>query len=145
MKAEDDPVSDDEIVLRLIWHQFHKEDDSLPIKPRAFHPRNDEATGISVFRLACVSQPVDVLAALPKIENRPLYLIAGLSVASLRKIGLTVTPDKIEAVPGHALLGELNCNSWDTDKATWKPKVEELARIASGNIVHRAGSKTVDG
>jgi hypothetical protein len=137
MKSEDDPVSDEEIVLRLIWHQFYKQDDSPSIKPRAFHPRNDEVTGISVFRLDCLPSPEDALNALPDPEKRRLYYIAGLPVTSLRLLGLTVVPDKIEQISGHAVLQELNCNSWSADKAIWKPKVEELARIASEQIVHR--------
>lgn len=124
------------MVLRLIWHQFYGQNDSPTIKPRAFHPRDDETTGISVFRLNCLSKPSDALNALPDPEKRLLYYIAGIPVTSLRLLGLTVVPDKIEQVPGHAVLQELNCDSWSADKATWKPKVEELARIASEQIVH---------
>lgn len=145
MKAEDEPVSDDEFILRLVWHDFFKQSDPLPVKPRAFHPRQNETTGISVFRLACLSNPADALAAIPDAEKRSLYFIAALPVAAIKPLGLTVSPDRIAEVPGHAVLSELNCNSWDADKALWKPRLEELARLASSNIVHQSESRTEAG
>ena len=137
MKPETDPISDDEIVLRLVWRDYFKEGDNLPVKPRAFYPRGDEHSGISVFRAACVAGPADILAALPKAENRPRYAIAALAVADLKAFGLTVVPDQIAAVPGHAVLTELNSVGWAADKVFWQSVVEGLARLASRSIIHK--------
>lgn len=136
MKSEDEPVTDDELILRLIWRDFYKPGDPYTVKPRAFHPRDNETTGISVFRLACLEEPSDALLALPNPVNRSSYLIAALPVVELTTLGLTVTPDRIDAVPGHAVLSELNSASWANEKAIWLPRVEKLAQLAGQRIVH---------
>ncbi len=141
MTPESDPVSQDEFILRLVWHAFYLDGDPMPVKPRAFYPRADESTGISVFRAACVGPPADILMVLPKAENRPLYVIAALAVSDLKQMGLTVTPDPIPAVPGHAVLTELNAAAWAADQYAWKAVADELARLASGGIVHQATGK----
>lgn len=139
MKSEDAPVTDDELVLRLVWRDFYKDGDPLKIKPRAFHPRDDETTGISVFRLACLVAPSDALRALPDPAKRTKYAIVAMSVAELKTLGITVTPDRNPSVPGHALLSELNSASWSTDKATWLPKVEKLAAASERCVMHKPG------
>ena len=135
MKPESEPVSDDELVLRLIWHAFFRPAADLCVLPRAFHPRDDEMTGISVYRVACLDRPVDVLAVIAP-EKRNSYYLAALAVTDLHALGITVVPDQIPEVPGHALLLEVNSTAIAADKGKWKPILESLARLASRTVIH---------
>jgi hypothetical protein len=119
MKAEDEPVTEDEFVLRLIHPVYYKASLDLPVQPEAFRPLDSGEAGISVFRATCLGSPAQTLAALPEAK-RPLYYIARLSVRDLRALKLSVRPDPIAAVPGHALLPELNTTDYQRDKSFWK-------------------------
>src|SRR5437763_16920 len=107
MKNEDDPISSDEMVIRLIWCDYFKPELNLPIQPGAFEPRKNETDGISFFRLACLSDPRDALNVIAE-EKRERYAVALLPIAELTALGLTVQPAKIAKVPGHAVVAELN-------------------------------------
>src|SRR4051812_42616149 len=107
MKAESDPVAPDEVVLRMIWRDLFDAGVVPPIMPRAFRPRDNEGDGISVFRSACLAAPTDALAVLAP-DKRSLYAIAAVPVAELTALGLTVQPARIDTVPGHAVIPELN-------------------------------------
>jgi hypothetical protein len=72
MKPESEPVADDEFVLRLVWHAFFRPGADLCVLPRAFHPRDDETTGISVYRVACLDRPADVLSVIPRRSETPI-------------------------------------------------------------------------
>lgn len=135
MKSEHDPITDDELVLRLVWRDHYRAGDPLTIKPMAFKPRRDEVTGISVFRMECLSTPSQALQALPDPEKRAQYIIVALPIALLITLGLSVTTDRIESVPGHALLRELNFIAYSQNKAIWLPKTEQLAKLATERIV----------
>jgi hypothetical protein len=68
-------------------------------------------------------------------NKRDGYAIALLPVSELLNLGLTVLPARIDTVPGHAVLPELNVADWKADKARWRVVQSQLAAIASGNIV----------
>ena len=136
MRSEDEPVLQDESVGRLIWIDYFKPQLDLIVQPGAFEPRKNETDGISVFRLACLSDPRDILAIIA-VEKQPKYAIAVLPVVDLSTLGLTVQPAKIETVPGHAVLPELNIVNYQADKPRCKTVQKQLAEIASRNIVHR--------
>lgn len=139
MKAENESVSDDEFVLRLVWGDYFKESLPLPIQPAAFEPKDSEPEGISVFRDSCLPSPADTLVVIsPNKRNR--YFLARLSVLDLRALGLTVRPDPIQAVPGHAVIPELNAVDCRTKKAFWRVVQKQLAELASRNIVYRPRS-----
>jgi hypothetical protein len=135
VKPETEPVTPDESVLRLIWHQFLRPALEYPVKPVAFRHRPDEAGGISVFRLACLTAPTDALLAMAP-EKRGGYAIAAVPVTELTAVGVTVRPDPIAAVPGHALLPELNPTTAKADPAQWKEIELRLATCAGQNILH---------
>src|ERR1035438_307637 len=103
MKNEDDPVLPDESVLRLIWCDYFKPGLKLPIQSGAFEPHKNDTDGISVFRLACLSDPRDALVVIAE-DKREKYTIVLLPVAELFALGLTVQPAKIAQVPGHAVV-----------------------------------------
>lgn len=136
MKAESDPVTDDEFVLRLIWGDYFKPDLPLPIQPRAFEPKPREADGISVFRATFLKSPSDALTVIDE-EKRGRYSIARLTVHDLLALGLTVRPDPIGTVPGHAVIPELNIAAYLSNKSAWKVVFKQLAERASRDIVHR--------
>lgn len=134
MKDESDPVTPDEVVVRLIWTFNFKPALSQPVLREAFEPKGHETDGVSVFRAACLSSPEQALDALSP-DKRDKYAIALLPVSEIEKLGLTVQPAKIDTVPGHAVLPELNIVAWKADKARWRAIQAQLAAIASGNIV----------
>src|SRR5581483_11516419 len=111
MKEESDPVTPDEFVVRLIWTFNFKAGAPQPIVREAFEPKGHETDGISVFRLACLSGPEQALEAMAP-DKRDRYALALLPVSEVLALGLTVRPAKIDAVPGHAVLPELNVTDW---------------------------------
>jgi hypothetical protein len=141
MKSEDEPVTPDELVVRLIWHQFLRPNEPVPVQPVAFKPRDDETEGISVFRLACLSDPRDALAAMLP-EKRDRYAIAVLPVAELLALGLSVKPAKIESVPGHAVIPELNITAVKAGRLWWKELQLKLVELAAKNQTPPAEPKT---
>lgn len=138
MKAEGEPVSADEQVLRLIHPVYYKADLVLPIQPEAFRPLDSGESGISVFRADCLNDPLDALTAIAE-GKRALYYIARLAVADLKSLGLSVQPDPIAALPGHALIPELNTVAYHQNKVFWKQVQRQLAEWASCNLVPRLG------
>lgn len=136
MKPEDAPVSADEYVLRLIHPIYYKADLTLPIQPEAFRPLDVGEAGLSVFRAECLHEPLDALAAIAE-GKRSLYYIARLAIADLRTLGLSVQPDNILTVPGHAIIPELNTVAYHQNKVFWKQVQRQLAEMASRNVVHR--------
>lgn len=96
--------------------------------------RSDEADGISVYRAACVADPLDALAVFAP-EKRDRYGIVLLSVADLAALGLTVLPVPITAVPGHAVLPELTITAATADRDVTRRVLADLARLANLRIV----------
>src|SRR3954452_8788703 len=134
MKDENELVSPDELVLRLIWRDFFIPESAQVVRERAFLPRKDEADGISVFRAACLDRPERSLDAMAP-EKRGKYAVAQLAVADLTRLGLTVRPARIDAVPGHAVLPELNFTAWQGERQRWKDVVLELIALAERGII----------
>jgi hypothetical protein len=141
MKPETDPITDDEHLLRLVWHDRFTA--KLPvISPGTFEPRtgglHPDTDGLSMFREACLASPTDALAVIPE-EKRSRYGIVRIPVARLAKLGLTVRPSRIETVPGHVVIPELNSVDYadKSKKSIFKATQLRLAEIASENIVHQ--------
>jgi hypothetical protein len=141
MKDETSPVSPDELVVRLIWKDFYKPDQEPPLSGSSFLPRPDETEGFSVFRLACLGDPTDALLAMAP-EKRDRYAIAVISVADLLALGLSVKPAKIDAIPGHAVIPELNPAAVKGDRKWWKGLQMKLTELAAKNLTPPAEPKT---
>ncbi len=139
MKQEDEPVEPGETVLRLIWSDFLKPGLDMPVQPGAFEPRKNETDGISVFRAACLADASLTLEVIAE-EKRGKYAIASLLVSELSMLGLTVVPARIEKVPGHAVLVELNIVNCKADKPRCRALQKQLAEIASRSIVRLPAS-----
>lgn len=140
MKAETDPITPDEWLLRLVWEDRFTA--KVPvISPRTFEPRtgkHPDADGLSLFREACVTNPADVLTVIAE-EKRARYGIVRVPVAALGGLGLSVSASPIDTVAGHVVIPELNSTAFQNaaHKAFFVATQLALAKIASDNIVHR--------
>ena len=142
MKSEDEPVTDDEWLLRRVWRDRFRTDSNPIIKPRAFEPRFDknardiDTDGISLYRLACVNDPTDILSLVAE-DKRGSIGIVRVSVAFLKSLGLTVLCRPRPEIPGHVVLPELNAEDYKANKGKFTPILKDLADEASkdANIV----------
>ncbi len=130
MKSEDDPVTPDEWLLRLVWHDKIKSRSPTIISPSSFEPRSDEINGISVFRSACLCDPAIILRVIAEGKRRH-YGIVELPVAFLLGRGLSVVCSRIDLVPGHAEIPEININAYRADKPRLKALLARLAEEAT--------------
>ena len=134
MKHETDPVSADEMLVRLVWGSFYKPAEAPCVRPMAFAPRPNETDGISVFRLSCLTsaeQALDVIAT----EKQPGYGITLIPVAELLRIGMSVIPTPIPAVPGHAVIPELNSDRLKAERKTCQDLQMAIAVLASADVL----------
>ena len=134
MKGEDEPVTSDEFLVRCIWTFNYKPALAQPIVREAFEPRKDETDGISVFRLACLTSAEQALEAFAA-NKQDRYALALLPVTEIEKLGLSVVPAKIDVVPGHAVLPELNITMCIADRAKCRAVQKQLAMFANRSIV----------
>jgi hypothetical protein len=120
-----EPIADDEVLYRRIpvstdWYA------GGVVSPDAFHPRNDEFTGISISR-AKYYESVTVAARGPSKRG---YYVASLRASQLREHGIEPVPrpilDSDPPDPGHAELPCLTAGNRRTDQA-----LEYKLRLAS--------------
>lgn len=135
MKAETDPISQDEWLIRLVWETKVKRQEPL-IAAAAFEPLKNDTDGLSFFRVACLNDPADALLAVAE-DKRPRYGIVQIPVSLLTDLGLSVRPAPIEAVPGHAVVPDINIADYTADKTRFTPIKSRLAEVASVNIIRR--------
>jgi hypothetical protein len=133
---EREPAEESEFVYRRIAGAYCDAALPVPIQREAFRPNSNDTSGLSVFR-ARFAQPNDALANVAPAKAKVCY-VARLPVTALRKLGLSVVPDPVAGgPPGHALIPELNWTAYKAEKLRWKSVLEELARLASADIVLR--------
>jgi hypothetical protein len=134
MKAETDPITDDEWLLRRVHFEKFKTDEVPIITPSAFDPRikgrDPDTDGISLFREACLADPVEVLATIPS-DNRHLQGIVRVAVSFIKSLGLSVESKPDERVKGHVVIPELNAAAYKANKARFTPIKLSLATEAS--------------
>jgi hypothetical protein len=142
MKSEDEPVTDDEWLLRRVRRERFRTDSIPIISPGAFEPRFNgrdiDVDGISLYRLACINDPADILSQVAE-DKRGSIAIVRVSVAFLKSLGLTVLSRPRPGIPGHVVLPELNADDYKANKGKFTPILKELADEASKdeNIVRR--------
>ena len=134
LKSEKEAISSDEWVVRCIWLTRFRQTVPITISPGAFEPRNDEVSGISVFRLACVTDPSEILSVFAE-EKRPKYGLVKILVSDLNRLGLSVISDLRSPIPGHALIPELTIQSHNSDKTKWRMAEQNLADLAIQNVL----------
>jgi hypothetical protein len=136
MKSETDPISEDEWLIRLVWEEWVRKDQSPIISPSAFVTSKNESDGISLFRLACLRNAGDALVPIAT-EKRSRYAIVLLPVRLLNELQLSVLPSPIATVPGHVVIPELNYDRHKANKAGLAPIKHRLALEASNHVLRR--------
>ena len=140
MKAETDPITDDEWLLRRVRHDQFRTDDLPVISPNAFQlrlkGREPDTRGISLHRESCLANPEDVLATISE-DKRPGTGIVRIPVSLLRSLGISAVIELDDRVLGHVVIPQLNSADYALDKARFTPIKLRLATVASqpGNIV----------
>jgi hypothetical protein len=133
MKAETDPITADEWLIRLVWETKVKKQEPL-IAAAAFEPLSNDVDGLSLFRRACLTDPADALLVIAE-EKRPRYAIVQVPVSELTTLSLSVRPAPIPTVSGHVVVPEINITDYTADKAQFAPIKLRLAEVAGANIL----------
>ncbi len=132
MLSQDAPISEDEWLLRRVFH-----DRFFPVAVGAFEPRtkgrDPDITGISLYREACLSEPARVLSIISP-DKRQYSGLVRLRVKWLVENGLTVVREDDNAIPGHVVIPELNAKEFQENRARLLPIIKKLADMASQNI-----------
>lgn len=104
-------VEDDELLYRRIpvSTDWYKNED---LSAEAFNPRENETTGISLYRAKYKS-----IEAAAKGKSKKGYYIAVLRTRELRSNGFRVEPRPREDDPGHVELPDLTCDNRESDEA----------------------------
>ncbi len=142
MKPESDPVSEDEWLLRRVRAERFNTLHSPIISPGAFEPRikgrDIDHEGISLYREACLSSPLDVLQTLPP-DRRNQNAIVRVPVQILTSLALTVVLRPDPRVLGHVVIPELNAADFTRHRPRFSNLLLQLAILASEpeNIVLR--------
>lgn len=148
MKSEDDPITDDEWLLRRVRVEQFRTDKLPIISPNAFEPRikgrDPDADGISLYRAACLDDPAEVLATIAS-ERRHEFGIVRIQVSFLKSLNLTVLSKPDERVKGHVVIPQLNSSDYESDRSRFTRYKLQLATEASKdeNILRRP--QPVDG
>ncbi|VTU00521.1 unnamed protein product [Gemmataceae bacterium] len=142
MKAETDPVTEDEWLIRIV--HFDKFTGRVPpVSPNAFEPRvkgeHADTTGLSLFREACLRTPEQALDVIAP-DKRTLKGLVRVPMTLLLDLRLTARPEPIELVPGHVVIPELNSADYAANKAGFVTPKLRLAEVASENVVFRPSS-----
>jgi len=103
-----EPIADEELLYRRIPVSMNWYVKGV-LYQDAFEPRDDETTGISVFRAKYKS-----LEDAAKGKGKKGYFVAVLGAAELRKSGIRAEPKPTRNDPGHAELPDLTCHNRDT-------------------------------
>jgi hypothetical protein len=134
MKSEDDPITDDEWLLRRVRVEMFRTSKVPVISPNAFEPRikgrDPDMDGISLYRAACLADPSEVLATITP-ERLHEYGIVRIQVSFLKSLDLTVLNKPDQRVKGHVVIPELNAGGYESDKARFTPIKLQLATEAS--------------
>jgi hypothetical protein len=124
MPADDgtEPVADDEVLYRRIpvsmgWYAEGR------LSPEAFDPRQDETTGISVYR-----RKYKAIEVVVRGKSKEGYCVAEFRAGDLRKHGIEVAPRPLPDDPGHAELPGLTC--WNRLDPEAQERKLRLARLS---------------
>ncbi len=133
MKFQDDPITDDEWVLRRVHRKEFVNLEPPEIQLYAFKPtvKGDfvDETGISFYRQACITAIDDALAKVAK-EKKCRYGVVALQVGYLRSIGLHLIRDDDQVVPivlGHVVMPGINSGNYSSSKDSVLAKMKQLS------------------
>jgi hypothetical protein len=106
-----EPVAEDEILYRRVpvsmgWCS------ETDVSPNAFDPRDDETTGISIYRAKYKS-----IEAAAKGRSKRGYFIVVFRASDLLRAGIRIEPRPLLDDIGHAELPQLTSQTRDSDEA----------------------------
>lgn len=142
MKDEAEPITEDEWLLRRVYHDKFRTDKVPHISPSAFEPRvkgrDPDTTGISLYRAACMADPAEALATVAA-DRRHEFALVRIPMTLLRQLGLSARIERDDRIKGHVVIPELNANDFKANKSLFTPIQLALAEEASKdeNIVLR--------
>lgn len=138
MKSQEEPIADDEWLLRRVLKDNFSQDRSRII-PHAFRPqiggRNPDVTGISLYRQDCLNDILDILVK-TDVAKRQNYGIVRLPVYFLGSIGLSVTCENDTEQPivlGHVVMPGINSLNYLEDKNVILAKMKSLSDFVNEN------------
>jgi hypothetical protein len=141
MKSEDDPITDDEMLLRRVYIDWFN-------SPNAFEPRvkgrQPDTQGISFYREACLNDPSEVLATVSdaQLQNNGIVRV---SVSFLKSLELSVQSKPTGTIKGHVVIPELNAAAYQADKGSFtstKLKLAEEVRKDENIVIRPKGART---
>ena len=137
MKSENEPITDDEWLIRRVPITYWRAESFPFILPAAFRPRDKgdapDLTGISVHRFSCLKCLEEALAKVSADKLGAAGLVR-FSVADLKAIGWSVVPEADNddpIIPGHCVIPELSVQSYESNKQLGKLGMATLAELAS--------------
>lgn len=120
MKAESEPISDDEYLLRRVHYTKFRNDRSPLISPNAFEPRTKgrdiDSDGISLYRMSCLDNWSEVLTHVSQDKLIEIGVVK-LQAAFLSGLGLSFTIKPVTDIKGHVVIPELNAHDYEIDKS----------------------------
>ncbi|HUY36247.1 MAG TPA: hypothetical protein VMV69_26150 [Pirellulales bacterium] len=132
-------LAEQEFILRRIHKNHVDPAPSAVIGFAGFRPTLEDTRGLSVYQEKYAS-PAEVAAGGRKPGE---YYVVRLSVAALRRLGLSVVTDEREQGPlGHALVPELSLSAYQQDRQKLREIQVRLAVLASQDIVLAPASST---
>jgi hypothetical protein len=136
MSQEQAPAPEHRYILRRVHKDRCTKTEPIEVLRGGFCPAEADRDGLSVYFEDQVHP-----ALLAAYARKPLEaFVVRLPLKEVLELGFTVVPQEDpDGPPGHALIPELSFPSYEGNKKRWKPLQQELARLASNNIVHRPG------
>jgi len=129
-KSQNDPVSEEERLVRLFWFTSIK--DRVP-SLIGIRPRNSESEGISLYRVECLNCPLEALEAIAA-DKRDFYALVSWPVTAILSQGWSVKIDH-DKVPGHVLIPDINYLAWSEDKENFRARLQSLVTDASHEVI----------
>jgi hypothetical protein len=126
------PISDDELLFRRIPKStgWYAPGQSPLVNLLAFNPTEEDETGLSMERANSAAHPEFMTVDAAAQGRSPKgYVVAVLSVQTLRENGIQIVPRTEAAGPGHVELPDLNYANRRSDAAM------EMKRILSRAVI----------
>ncbi len=136
MSQEPAPAPVNCYILRRIHKSRCTTTEPIEVLRGGFCPAEKDTDGLSVY-FADQVEPALLAASARKPDE---CFVVRLLLDVVLKLGFTVVPcEDPGGPPGHAVIPELSFSAYESCKQRWKPLQEELARLATRDIVHRPG------
>ena len=109
-----EPIGDEEFLYRRLpvsmdWY----DPQGCPIlSPKAFRPRDDDESGLSVVR----GHPFNTVEDATRGPSKKGYYVAVLRAGDLRAHGITVAAKPMPGIAGHAEITSINAVNRDTEE-----------------------------